>query len=451
MANSLSRLTLGAEGCSVEDWKDFSLLGAPGKRSQIQLFRDPLKNVVFRDQQIAAVFGYLLDDGKAHLVYFWDQELRGLNWRNVDLLGERTSLLKFGLALARLHEHAPSLAKALSFTDEIGFDPDGGFQERYAEHNLYWLRFADLKFVCLYKSAGLTSAKPQLSSLGVQECLEFHNDFFRLRSPVWNAIPIRFLLNAQERDHESIRRMLLHPRCFNPEEATPPNSFLWPWQYCICLENQGSVSYRTKTTTSLVFDLRKSTIALEQLNSRDIAEFSPFIKSIVEMARSTIALHGGFFEKDTGDGVVAHFVNFDADATQVTFERASKRAFEAAVSIIRKATAICNAFQSKLRLGVGGLGGSVGLHTGSAVWLVEDGKVRAIGDSAILASRLCNEAPQRGVFVSNSEYLSLNELLPGDLMSRFTRRSYSGKEVSGGADLYGHSIEIREFASGDGK
>lgn len=208
------------------------------------------------------------------------------------------------------------------------------------------------------------------------------------------------------------------------------------------------MSYRAKTTTSLVFDLRKSTIALEQLSSRDIAEFSPFIKSVVEMAKAAVARHGGFFDKDTGDGIVAHFVNFDEDATRVAFESARKRAFDAAVSIVKQAAAICSAFQAKLRLGVGGLGGAVGIHTGSAVWLVDEGQVRAIGDSAILASRLCNEAPQQGIFLSNSEYLSLASELQPEVTQRFARRSYSGKEVTGGADLFGYAIEIRDFSSG---
>src|SRR5688500_7228908 len=108
MANSLSRLTLGAEGCPVEEWRRFTLLSPASKRSHVQLLRDPLKNVVFRDQQIYAVFGYLLDDGKAHLVYFWDNELRGLNWRNVNAEDDRTALVKFGSALGRLHDHNPS-------------------------------------------------------------------------------------------------------------------------------------------------------------------------------------------------------------------------------------------------------------------------------------------------------------------------------------------------------
>lgn len=451
MANSLSRLTLGAEGCPVEEWRKFAQLSEARKLSSAQLLRDPLKNVVFRDQHIAAVFGYLLEDGKAHLVYFWDKELRGLSWRNVDTECVHSSLLRFGSSLGRLHDHNPSLIRALDFMDEGGLTPDAQFREKFDDHNLYWLRFDDLKFACLYKNRGLANPTTQLSSLGVQECLEFHNDFFRLRSPVWKAIPIRFLLNAQERDHESVRRMLLHPRCFNPEEETPQDSFLWPWQYCICLEAAGRISYRAKATTSLVFDLRKSTIALEQLNSRDIAEFSPFIKSIVEMAKSAVAAHGGFFDKDTGDGIVAHFVDFDADATRVAFESAAKRAFDAGVQIIKQASVICNAFQAKLRLGVGGLGGSVGIHTGSAVWLVDDGQVRAIGDSAILASRLCGEAPQQGIFLSNSEFLSLSDQLAPDIVPKFARRPYSGKEVTSGAELFGYAIEVRDFSSGKSK
>ena len=239
--------------------------------------------------------------------------------------------------------------------------------------------------------------------------------------------------------------MLLHPKCFNPVEPIPSGAFLWPWQRSISIHSANfQIKYKAQQTTSLVFDLRKSTIALEQLPSKEIAEFSPFIKKIVFDAKEAILDYGGFFDKETGDGVVGHFVNFDDPSGSLELNTAVQRSFEAALAIVRKTSITCNQFQAKLRFGIENLGASVGLHTGDAVWMTEDNEIRAIGESAIMASRLCDEAPCRSVFLSNSFFNDLKNCVGAERMTKFYKKSYSGKEIKDGAGLYGFVLEVSD-------
>ncbi len=205
------------------------------------------------------------------------------------------------------------------------------------------------------------------------------------------------------------------------------------------------IVYNPINTTSLVFDLRKSTIALEQLKWDEIGEYSPFINEIVRSAKEIVFKHGGFFDKETGDGIVGHFIEFSSDDDFRLEKPAGRRAFDAAVEIVRTTSKICEDFQSGLKLGVGELGASVGIHTGDAVWISEKNQVRAIGESVILAARLCNEAPARSVFVSNTQFGELAATQGGaEISSLFEKSPYSGKEVKHGAGLYGFKLTVSD-------
>jgi class 3 adenylate cyclase len=84
--------------------------------------------------------------------------------------------------------------------------------------------------------------------------------------------------------------------------------------------------------------------------------------------------------------------------------KASLRAFDAAIDIIRITSRICNKFQDELNFGIGGLGAAIGIHTGESIWIAEENQIRAIGDSVIFASRLCSEAEVRSIFISRSQF-----------------------------------------------
>ena len=60
MANSLAKLSNGAESYTLDEWLDFQRLDVNSKLAALQILRDPLKHSSFRGQEIVAVFGYYL-------------------------------------------------------------------------------------------------------------------------------------------------------------------------------------------------------------------------------------------------------------------------------------------------------------------------------------------------------------------------------------------------------
>lgn len=445
MVNSISSLIDGAESCSLKVWQDYCESGTREKIAKIQLLRDPLKNCSFRSEQVLTVFGFYLGENECSMVYFWDRHQQAANWSRLESMRETKSFLEFGMMISSLHERNPTLKSILGFlSDEIESDrPE--LLSLLEGLNVYWANFGDMKFACVYVDTRTNGRVEHTSSIALLECLSFHHDYFKIRSPVWNAVPMRFLFSEFGSNADFFERVLLHPKSFDPTQKVCDSSFLWPWQRCIARKNAcNEIAYNTINTTSLVFDLRKSTIAMEQLRRSEIGEYSPFINETVRTAKEIIFKHGGFFDKETGDGTVGHFIEFSSSEDFQVQASANRRAFDAAVEIVRTISKICENFQSRLKLGVGELGASVGIHTGDAVWISEMNQVRAIGESVILAARLCNEAPARSVFVSNTEFGELAKTEGAEISSLFEKYSYSGKEVKNGADLFGFKLTVSD-------
>ena len=196
--------------------------------------------------------------------------------------------------------------------------------EQVKEKRLYSVEHNRLLFVALYSVSGPSEA---LAATSVLDCLGFHSDYFQFKSPVWNSIPMSFLFARAQKSPGLVAQLLLEPKCFNPFEPTPSGWFLWPWQRSIALSADGeTVRYSPIETTSLVFDLRKSTMVLEQLRDEDVGLFSGFIKDVVAAAKQAVFDRGGFFDKETGDGIVAHFCDFGlAEAEIESRQRESLR------------------------------------------------------------------------------------------------------------------------------
>ncbi|MGQ0589138.1 MAG: hypothetical protein ACT4N8_06345 [Sphingosinicella sp.] len=307
--------------------------------------------------------------------------------------------------------------------------------------HLYWLPDGDMISVALYSVSGATDT---FSTRSILEHIALNTDYFRLKSPVWNSVPMAFLFSHVHHKPALVAKVLLEPKCFNPYESEPDGWFLWPWQRSLKGgAERGRVRYAPIDTTSLVFDLRKSTIALEQLRDENVGLFSAFIKEVVGVAKEAVFAQGGFFDNETGDGIVAHFCDFGLPL-DAAIKPASLRAFAAAQELIRAVHRICHQFQELLNMGVGGLGASVGLHSGKAVWICEDNIVSAYGESAIMASRLTAEADIGAIFVSNYEFQNLARCLPAEEVSRFERHPYVGKEFNDRAQLYGYVIQVAD-------
>src|SRR6185437_2882943 len=99
--------------------------------------------------------------------------------------------------------------------------------------------------------------KGNFSAASILNCGAFHNDYFQIKSPVWNSVPMTFLFDRARMNPDHVVKLLLEPKCFNPFADAPNGWFLWPWQQSLRrVEEPEILRYTPIPTTSLVFDLR---------------------------------------------------------------------------------------------------------------------------------------------------------------------------------------------------
>lgn len=456
MVNTIADIDYSSENASLNDWRSFYDI-TPSHRSIARLgtLIDPLALATFRTEKVLAVFGYYVDDSNTNLVYFWSKELSGLTWAKIGEKSPNVQLMSLGTILMKAHETNPRMSNFVA-TWVRSLDKElPNWNELLEGVNFSWATFGKMKFVCVYQeknSSQCSGAVEHVSSTSQLECLSFHYDYFTLKSPIWNSTPMRFLVSNFAGKVGELAKIHLNPRCFEPKITTPEGSFLWPWQRSIVEGKGEKLEQQSILTTSLVFDLRKSTKALEQLPVERLGMFSDFITDIVSVAKDIIFQYGGFFDKETGDGLIGHFINFDElsnpDEEQKR-DSASYRAFVSAIEINRSISVLCENFQSNLHMGISNLGPAVGIHSDKAVWLARDMQIRAIGPSVILANRLCDEASKSSIFISNLEFGSLTKEMNPDLAALFKRKDYTGKESAISAGFYGYEIDVGDITHND--
>ncbi len=441
MNNSIAEMSVGVEYLSKEDWEDIAKASDEERTTMLWEAEEPLGECAYPGVEPIAVYGFSEIDDHWSPTYFWFQRAGSdpaSRWREPSSRVRR--LIEFGLHLSRYCDEQHTLEILRS----IVADTNGGTDLSFLDDkcHVYWVGFSgqSTKFAALYRS---DIEDPNFSSESIGNCLIDHFDFFRLRSPVWECVPIAYLARESDGDVDKLGSVLLDPKCFDPRKpATREGRFLWPWQRSIGqIEDSSKFEFQPIGTTSLVFDIRKSTMVLEQLPDSERGRFPEFLRRVMHKAKAGVFRHGGFFDKETGDGIVAHFSDFSMDGERVT--SSSLRAFSAARDILTDIREFCDEVQDYLHLGVGGLGGSIGIHSSEAVWTCENGLVSALGDSVIMAARLCGEADNYAIFVSNSEFHRLTKDLSAAEIQRFAKQPYSGKEWNSGAELYG-----MQFSSG---
>lgn len=444
MNRLFSKLGNSTENCALNEWLQMHPgLNEADRLVRLSSKRDPLGDVKFPGIDVTFIAGFSTSADPLALIYFWSPDFGALSYANSHAREEFLILIRFAMLLGSIHRSAPQPnlpAVRSGFEAQLSRIFKGDPNCLDGKH-LYWVPDDDLLCVALYSVSGASEA---FSTRSILEHIGLNSDYFRLKSPVWNSVPMTFLLERVQKRPELVAKLLLEPKCFNPFEAARPDWFLWPWQRSLsCGASGDAVCYAPIDTTSLVFDLRKSTVALEQLRDEDVGQFSSFIKQIFDAAKQAVFAEGGFFDKETGDGIVAHFCDF-ALPQEAEIKPTSVRAFTAARKLIKAVHAVCHGFQERLNMGVGGLGASVGLHSAKAVWVCEKNLVSAYGESVIMAARLCAEAEIGSIFVSNYEFQKLAKCLPREEISRFERQAYVGKEYSDRAQLFGYLMQVAE-------
>lgn len=428
----------GAEVATINNWSEFSELTRAEQLVAGLYLKDPVKDARF-PFDVVAVFGFLETADKGHLVYFWSRELISYAKHNPEHMARLETLVGFGSELSTLWKNEPSFVTAVGVCKASN---PSWLTDLKGKVDLFWKKNEDLTFCAIIGLQG-TAEDGYISPPNddIDDCLSFHCDYFCAKSPVWSTIPLRFLLDKSKNANETALGILIHPRQYSPFSHEKSEYFQWPWQACIKRVDD-TLQQTTVKTTSLVFDLRKSTLAMEAAD--DIATYSPFIELVVSVARECIFQYGGYFDKETGDGIVAHFADFDGLWLDSPIEPAQKRALDSAVALLRRITELCEEFQSGLDDWIDNLGGAVGLHYGNAVWSIRDGKAQAIGSSVVKAARLCAEAKVEHIFVSNAFFNGISDKVRAETLSKFERTSYVGKEYGGIPQKSGFTINFKE-------
>jgi class 3 adenylate cyclase len=208
-------------------------------------------------------------------------------------------------------------------------------------------------------------------------------DFCRQAARFFDRIPKQILKVGTE--SEKLLNEFFGPNCYDVLRE-PGVPFAWPWQKSFEFRN-GGIHAKQIPTISLVMDIRNSSSAM--LLTRDAPKFAGFIDRAVEGAREIITNNGGYFDKDTGDGVVGHFECYENPEAS---NSALRQVLTASKLVSTMTTRLCVDYRENLSIGLRGLGCAVGLFSGMAVWLYSWRGVRAIGGSVVNATRICANA-----------------------------------------------------------
>lgn len=332
--------------------------------------------------------------------------------------------------------------------------PEGEYHKRLSEicdkYVLEWTDVKDIELALLIdrqkvrsKEKGVELLRPNASAL-VNQIAGLIHDYHAFRLPIWRSTPATIVGN-ESIDTLWLRKLFADPLSFHPTDSDAEDAFFWPWQRCLTVEGKVSalVRYRPIPTTSLVMDIRGSTSAMELTDPPD--KFSEFIDQVVGIARTTILQHGGYFDKETGDGVVGHFCsrnNVPALGTRTEASSMEILAVKAGREITQKVHDLCRRYQRWLRHGMDKLGGAIGIHTGTAVWLADEMHIRAIGSSVVGAARLCSCAESGEIVVSNRTYQNA-ELFSGSVDGlMFKQKTIDIQEYGGRIGTYAYAARV---------
>jgi class 3 adenylate cyclase len=468
MLSSIQDLPKRLELFNKRDWEaGLRNLAAGTPELNVTSSRDPLHWAEF-GLEVHAVWGF---DLRAHeLRVLLGEPLRTFTGEPSRFSDRRNRIKLFALMAPRLVNlalDAPSIERVISTITETVDRPQHPFDEFAEElrlmasgdYLLEWAQGGDLILgVLLDRSCAWSRSKEKGVFRPVKGFREtFLNavgrvyDHYFYKDRVLKDAPSA-LFQCKEHNAFGLQRIFSDPLAFDPRESVPLDAFLWPWQRSIAYRDNADGSdeifYRAIPTTSLVLDIRASTTAMDL--SSNPAAFAQLIDGIVEGARSIIIRHGGFFDKETGDGIVAHFCHATSMTIADTKPQGGRSlsvphvAVLAATEIVKDAQTRCREYQKYLIHGLDGLGPAVGIHTGNAVWLADGNQARAIGPPVVGAARLCSRADVSEILVSNLSFLECATSASADYISLFEKKRIDIKEYNEKVGLYGHALRVKD-------
>lgn len=446
MTKFLHEMSACADSASIDDWTTFAKLPAADRASRKQALRDPLLPSSGKFDHVFAICGFSTDSERSYVIYYWHETLHEHRLQTVDGSADIENFLKFFLSMSAFAPRTPSFEEILGSITEN--EPARYIMDRYGnEIDLVWYVHEGKYFTAVVGNSKRASpvianrarSLAPLESRSPISLLACHFEYFLHRSPLNLIAPLQYLSRLIDKNFHLALAILVAPRYFTPWISGGDIPFAWPWQRCLASDDKTrEVVHIRIPTCSLVFDLRRSFLAMELLRDDRVSSYSEFIQAVVKAAKVVIGAWGGYFDKETGDGIVAHFVDDATLGSSGITQGVETRAFCAAREIIESVGQICEEFRSNLIFEIEDLGASVGIHSGTAVWIYSGDRVMAVGDSVVIATRLCSEAPPRSIFISASVFNSLTDFLPKEERERFERRPYRGKEFDRRSELFGY-------------
>jgi class 3 adenylate cyclase len=165
-------------------------------------------------------------------------------------------------------------------------------------------------------------------------------------------------------------------------------------------------------TATLSLDLRKSTFCMEFASSEK--EFGQWLDQLVEIMRSVAHLHGGVFDKFTGDGALIHFL--EKECRLLYGMKPVDSAIHCAVDLQWAVEIHMKALRQMLHHDSPVFGAGIAIDVGDAFWSFDQrDNPMVVGKGVVGACRLCDKALRQYIRLTNWAHWSASEILRGRL------------------------------------
>lgn len=173
-------------------------------------------------------------------------------------------------------------------------------------------------------------------------------------------------------------------------------------------------------TATLSLDLRKSTFCMEQADRPN--RFADWLDQLGQILTRISHMHGGVFDKFTGDGALVHFL--ERECRKVFKRDAVVAALACAVDMQRALEFHLDKLRNLLRFDSKLLGAGIGIDVAPAFWKVDHrGNPITVGRGIVGACRICDGTPAKMISLTNIAYQELRKAAEND---RYLRRVVLG-------------------------
>lgn len=195
-------------------------------------------------------------------------------------------------------------------------------------------------------------------------------------------------------------------------------------------------------TATLSLDLRKSTYCMEYARSE--REFGQWLDHLVEKIRAVAHLHGGIFDKFTGDGALIHFLYKETlPLYAAKRKRAVDTAVHCAVDLQRAVEIHLRTLRTFLHHDAEVFGAGIAIDVGKAFWSFDHrNNPIVVGKGVVGACRVVDSTPRQCVRLTNLAYMALSESVRKRIPD-IRRQVFSTKESSGAFDLECWEFSVR--------